>query len=151
MMACPLERRCGSPGVVDVSRPWLVEDDLWDLVEPLVPVPPPRGRNSGRKRFPDRLCLQGILFVLTTGIGWEHLPRELGFGSGMTCWRRLRDWNDAGAWQRVREVLLAELHAADRIDWSRAVVAPSHVRAARRVRAPVRSRLPAAAPAPSAT
>lgn len=73
------------------------------------------------------LC--GILFVLHTGIQWEYLPKELGFGSGMTCWRRLRDWNEAGVWQQLREVLLAELNAAARLDWSRAVVDSSHVRA----------------------
>lgn len=73
------------------------------------------------------LC--GILFVLHTGIQWEFLPQELGFGSGMTCWRRLRDWNEAGVWQQLHEVLLAELNAAARLDWSRAVVDSSHVRA----------------------
>ncbi len=56
------------------------------------------------------LC--GILFVLYTGIPWEFLPQELGFGSGMTCWRRLRDWQQAGVWQQLHEALLAELHAA---------------------------------------
>nr|WP_305729122.1 transposase [Streptomyces atratus] len=67
--------------------------------------------------------------MLHTGIQWEYLPQELGFGSGMTCWRRLRDWNEAGVWQRLHEVLLAELNAAARLDWSRAVVDSSHVRA----------------------
>jgi transposase len=72
------------------------------------------------------LC--GILFVLYTGIRWEFLPQELGFGSGMTCWGRLRDWNDAGAWQALHELLLAELRAADRLDLSRAAVDSSHIR-----------------------
>ncbi len=72
------------------------------------------------------LC--GILFVLFTGIQWEWLPGELGFGSGMTCWRRLRDWNNAGVWQRLHEVLLDELRATDRLDLSRAVIDSSHVR-----------------------
>ena len=126
--------------MVDVSKPWLVEDELWELIEPLIPVPPRRFRSPGRKRLPDRECLQGILFVLTTGIGWEHLPQELGFGSGMTCWRRLRDWNDAGVWQRLHEVILAELRGANRLDWSRAVVDSSHVRALKGGRAPGRAR-----------
>lgn len=73
------------------------------------------------------LC--GILFVLYTGIRWEWLPAELGFGSGMTCWRRLRDWNAAGVWQSLHELLLAELRAADRLDLSRAVIDSSHIRA----------------------
>jgi transposase len=64
--------------------------------------------------------LQGILFVLHTGIAWEHLPQELGYGSGMTCWRRLAEWNKAGVWQRLHEVLLDRLRAADALDFSRA-------------------------------
>lgn len=70
-----------------------------------------------------------ILYVLHTGIQWEHFPQELGFGSGMTCWRQLRDWNEAGVWQQLHEVLLAELNAAARLYWSRCVVDSSHVRA----------------------
>ncbi|MEU4449356.1 transposase [Actinosynnema sp. NPDC023926] len=66
--------------------------------------------------MPDRLCLQSILFVLHTGIQWEFLPQELGSGSGMTCWRRLRGWNEAGVWSRLHGLLLAELHSAGRLD-----------------------------------
>lgn len=83
-------------------------------------------------RLPDRQVLCGILFVLHTGIQWEFLPQELGFGSGMTCWRRLQEWNAAGVWQQLHELLLAELQVAGKLDWSRAVVDSSHVRAARR-------------------
>jgi transposase len=53
--------------------------------------------------------LQGILFVFYTGVGWEDLPQEVGFGSGMTCWRRLRDWTEAGVFDRLHQALLAEL------------------------------------------
>jgi transposase len=67
--------------------------------------------------------------VLYTGIPWEFLPQELGFGSGMTCRRRLRDWHQAGVRQRLHESLPAELHAADALDWSRAVINGSHIRA----------------------
>jgi transposase len=73
------------------------------------------------------LC--GILFVLYTVIPWEFLPQGLGFGSGMTCWRRLRGWNDAGVWQRLHEQLLAELNGVGALDWSRAVIDGSHLRA----------------------
>ncbi|MGV9847149.1 IS5 family transposase [Streptomyces fungicidicus] len=104
------------------ASPWIVSDDLWERIEPLLPKRERRFRYPGRKPVPDRQALCGILFVLHTGIQWEHLPQELGFGSGMTCWRRLRDWNKAGVWQRLHEVLLAELNAAARLDWSRAVV-----------------------------
>ncbi|WP_220289438.1 IS5 family transposase [Streptomyces sp. MBT84] len=109
--------------------PWIVPDELWARIEPLLPVVQRRTDHPGRKRLDDRKVLSGILFVLYTGIPWEFLPQELGFGSGMTCWRRLRDWNDAGVWQRLHESLLAELNAAGALDWSRAVIDGSHVRA----------------------
>jgi transposase len=112
--------------------PWIVSDDLWERIEPLLPVPRRNLRHPGRKRLDNRKVLQGILFVLHTGIQWEFLPQELGFGSGMTCWRRLEEWNRAGVWRRLHEVLLAELHGAGRLDWSRAIVDSSHVRALRR-------------------
>ena len=95
------------------SKPWEVSDALWARIEPLLAKKQRRYRYPGRKPFDDRRALQGILFVLHTGIGWEHLPQELGFGCGMTAWRRLRAWQQAGVWERLHELLLAELHAAD--------------------------------------
>jgi transposase len=109
--------------------PWIVSDELWARIEPLLPVVSRRADHPGRKRLDDRTVLCGVLFVLYTGIPWEFLPQELGFGSGMTCWRRLRDWNDAGVWTRLHENLLAELHAAGALDWSRAAIDGSHLRA----------------------
>ena len=120
--------------------PWIVSDELWGLVEPLLPKVERRFRYPGRKRLPDREALQGILFVLHTGIGWEHLPQELGFGCGMTAWRRLRDWQQAGVWDRLHELLLAELHAAGEIDWSRAIADSSHVQAKKGARKPAPAR-----------
>jgi len=75
----------------------LVPDRMWQLVEPLLPAPVsnPRG---GRPCLTDRACLTGIVFVLRSGIPWRMLPKELGCGSGMSCWRRLRDWQEAGLW-----------------------------------------------------
>jgi transposase len=102
---------------------------VWELIEPLLPVKERRYRYPGRKRLPDRQALQGILFVLHTGISWMHLPAELGFGSGVTCWRRLDEWQRAGVWERLHQLLLARLRAADEIEWSRAVVDASHVQA----------------------
>ncbi|WP_449341991.1 IS5 family transposase [Streptomyces aurantiogriseus] len=109
------------------SRPWIVSDELWSLIEPLLPEPGPK-QVEGRPRVPDRQALCGILFVLHTGIQWEYLPQELGFGSGMTCWRRLAAWNEAGVWDRLHAVLLTELRSKNRLDWSRAVIDSSHVR-----------------------
>ncbi|MDN3250558.1 IS5 family transposase [Streptomyces sp. ZSW22] len=119
-MPCPARELSVRFGVG--TSPWIVSDELWDLVEPLLPQRERRFRHPGRKPLPDRDVLCGILYVLHTGIQWEYLPKDLGFGSGMTCWRRLRDWNEAGVWQRLHEILLAELNAAARLDWSRCVV-----------------------------
>ncbi|KGS01528.1 transposase [Burkholderia savannae] len=108
----------------------LLDDQLWSLIQPLLPPPKPRRtRHPGRKPLDDRAVLTGILFVLQSGIPWEMLPQEMGCGSGMSCWRRLRDWQQAGAWDRLHEVLLAKLRAADRIDWSRVVIDSSSIRA----------------------
>lgn len=108
----------------------ILPEELWNRIEPLLPPPKPRRfRYPGRKPLDNRRALIGILFVLKTGIRWEDLPQEMGCGSGMTCWRRLRDWQVAGVWQRLHELLLSELQAGDRIDWSRAVVDSSSVRA----------------------
>jgi transposase len=106
----------------------LLPDALWDLVEPFLPIPP-RRPTGGRPRVPDRACLTGILFVLRSGIPWQMLPHELGCGSGMTCWRRLRDWQDAGTWDLVHFALLDWLARHHQIDWSRAVVDSCSVRA----------------------
>jgi transposase len=90
------------------ESPWVVSDGLWERVEPLLPRRPRRFRYPGRKPLDDQQVRSGILFVLHTGIAWEHLPQQLGFGSGMTCWRRLRAWQEAGVWQRLHALLLAE-------------------------------------------
>src|SRR5260221_3637590 len=111
---------------------WIVSDGLWGGVEPLFPKPRRRLRYPGRKRLPDREALQGILFVLHTGIAWRHLPLELGFGSGSTCYKRMDEWQRAGVWERLHRLLLAELNASGQLDWSPAVVDARHVQAAKR-------------------
>jgi transposase len=121
-----------------MARP-IVSDELWEIVESLIPKVKRRYRYPGRKRIPDRQVLTGILFVLMTGIPWEHLPQEMGCGSGMTCWRRLDEWQRQGVWARLHEVLLAKLNAADQIDWQRAAIDSSHVRAVGGARAPARA------------
>lgn len=108
----------------------ILDDELWELIGPLLPPPKKRRRrNPGRKPKGNREVLTGILFVLKTGIPWEYLPLEMGCGSGMTCWHRLRDWQHAGVWERLHHVLLNRLQEANQIDWSRALVDSSPVRA----------------------
>jgi len=106
----------------------LVPDELWQRIEPLIPPRPPR-LQGGRPPVPDRAALTGIVFVLRTGIQWELLPQEMGCGCGMTCWRRLRDWQIAGVWGRIWRMLLDELGQANAIEWRRGIVDSSSVRA----------------------
>jgi transposase len=110
----------------------LVDDRLWSRLAPLFPAPKRRRRRyPGRKPLDNRQVLTGILFVLKTGIPWEYLPLELGCGSGMTCWRRLHQWQRTGVWRKLHRVLLAQLRATDQLDWSRAIVDSSSIRALR--------------------
>src|SRR5512147_706219 len=99
----------------------LIPEDLWKAIEPLLPPEPPKPK-GGRPRLDNRAVLTGILFVLKTGIPWEMLPPEMGCGSGMTCWRRLRDWQKAGIWEGLHRSLLERLSKAEQIDWSRASI-----------------------------
>ena len=131
--------------------PWIVSDGLWERFEPLLPEVERRFRFPGRRRLPDREALQGILFVLHTGIAWRHLPLELGFGSGSTCYRRLVEWQQAGVWEKLHALLLAKLRAAGEIEWSRAIVDASHVQAKKGAPKRVRARSTAAAAARSTT
>ena len=128
----------------------LVSDDLWEAIEPLLPKEPPKPK-GGRPRVPDRAALGGIIFVLRTGCPWRLVPQALGCGSGTTCWRRLRDWQAAGVWQRLHETLLNWLGDEAAIDWSRASVDSLSVRAKRGASRPDRTRSTAASPAPSTT
>jgi transposase len=107
----------------------LVDDSLWAIIAPLLPKKTRRLKFPGRKGVSDRAALTGILFVLKSGMAWQDLPQELGCGSGVTCWRRLRDWQKAGVWDKLHRELLRRLQVADRLDWSRAVVDSSSVRA----------------------
>ena len=142
-----------------MSQP-LLSDALWAVIEPLLPpeAPKPKG---GRPRVPDRAALTGILFVLRSGIPWEMLPwemlpwemlpQEMGCGSGMTCWRRLRDWQQAGVWDKLQRVLLDRLGRRNAIDFRRAALDSASVAAKRGARRQVPTRRIAARRAPSVT
>lgn len=108
----------------------ILDDELWQIIEPLLPPPKRRRkRYPGRKPLDHRAVLTGILFVLKTGIPWEDLPQEMGCGSGMTCWRRLAAWQQKGVWAKLHALLLSRLREADLINWSRAAVDSATARA----------------------
>ncbi|MFO7596428.1 MAG: IS5 family transposase [Desulfocurvibacter africanus] len=91
---------------------------LWSAIEPLLPLEPPKPK-GGRPRVSDKNVLRGILFILETGIPWERLPKEMGCGSGMTCWRRLRQWQAIGIWDKLHGVLLETLNSTGCFYWQR--------------------------------
>jgi transposase len=115
----------------------LVTDELWEVIEPLLPEEPPKPK-GGRPRIDDRQALTGIIFVLKSGIPWEMLPQEMGCGSGMTCWRRLKEWQEAGVWERLHQKLLDRLGEADQIEWERASLDSASVPAPRGAERPAR-------------
>src|SRR5918998_2810207 len=117
----------------------ILDDELWAVIAPVFPPDPPRPK-GGRPRVPHRAVLTGILFVLRTGIPWEDLPQKLGCGSGMTCWRRLRDWQAAGIWESIHQMLLGRLSERGAIDWSRAALDSTSVPAKKGATRPARIR-----------
>jgi len=106
----------------------LLPDALWNLIERFLPTPTPKPQ-GGRPRLSDRACSKGLLFVLRSGIPWRMLLQEMNCGSGMTCWRRLPDWQEAGIWQLIHFTLLDWPARHGQIEWSRAVVDSCSVRA----------------------
>ena len=132
-----------------MSKP-LLSDELWAVVKPLLPpeLPKPKG---GRPRLDNRAALTGILFVLRSGIPWEMLPKEMGCGSGMTCWRRLRDWQEAGVWDRLQQALLDRLGRRNAIDFTRAALDSAAVAAKKGEPRPARTRRIAGSQALSVT
>ena len=115
----------------------MVSDGLWAVAEPLMPPEPPKP-GGGRPRVPDRAVLEGIVYVLRSGIPWQMLPAQFGC-SGVTCWRRLRDWAEAGVWRRLLKVLRDRLGKRGDIDWSRAALDSASIPAKRGAKTPERT------------
>ena len=121
----PLQEAAGEA----MARP-ILDDNLWQMIEPFTPPAKKRRRDHpGRKPLDPRRIMTGILFVLRTGMAWKDLPAEMNCGSGMTCWRHLRDWHRAGVFRDIFRMLLDRLNAQGKIDWSRGVVDSGSVRA----------------------
>ena len=120
----------------------LISDELWSLIQPLLPPEPPKPKGGRPREIDDRAALTGILFVLKSGIPWEMLPQEMGCGSGMTCWRRLQDWQQAGVWVQLHGAVLDKLAQAKQLEWSRASVDSASIAAPHAPTRPVPSSTP---------
>jgi transposase len=112
-----------------------VSETLWKAIAPLLPEPKP-SPNGGRPAVPNRACLEGIIFVLKSGMPWQMLPTELGYGSGSTCWRRFRAWTQSGVWAELHRRLSRVLGRRGRINLERAVIDSASVRALKGGRTP---------------
>lgn len=128
----------------------LVPDDLWERIAPLLPQRPPRRhRYPGRLPVPDRVALAGIIYVLSKGVSWRDVPSQVVGCSGVTAWRRLRDWTEAGVWSCLHEVLLAELRAKSLLALDDVAIDGSHIRALKGGTTSAPHLSTVAAPAPS--
>ena len=117
-----------------------ISNELWAMLEPLIPAFTPSSKGGRRRTVDDRAALNGILYVLHTGGPWEDLPQELGLGSGMTGWRRLRDWQAAGVWSRLHLAMLCRLREHGQIDWERASLDAASVASPRGAKKPAPTR-----------
>jgi hypothetical protein len=133
------------------AAPWIVSDGLWELVEPLLPQSGWRFRYPGRKRLPDREALQGILFVLHTGIAWTQLPQELGFGFGSPAGDAWTSGNEQASGSVCISNCSRGLRAAGELEWSRAVVDSSQIQAKEGAPKRARAQSTEAVRAPSTT
>jgi transposase len=130
----------------------LVPDELWALVEPLLPPPPPREHGGAPRQIPDRACFAAVVFMLRTSTPWELLPaKELGCGSWSTAYRRFTRWARAGVFDRLYGLLLDRLGEAGRIDWRRISVDSISLRALKRRPTPAQTPPTAGKPAASST
>lgn len=108
----------------------LVPDGLWGIVEPLIPPQRERPQGGGTRYVDDRAVFTAIVYVLTTGCAWRHLPTQFGV-SKATAHRRFAAWTEAGLWRRLHQAVLDRLGEQGMVDWSRAVVDAASVRAKR--------------------
>ncbi|GAA4998942.1 hypothetical protein GCM10023205_85190 [Yinghuangia aomiensis] len=129
---------------------WIVPDGLWEIVEPLLPPAKVRPQGGGTANIDDEAVFAAIVFVLTTGCAWRHLPPCFG-ASKSTVHRRFTIWSDAGLWGRLHRRLRELLADAGLVDLSRVLVDTAHVRAKKGADSQVRAPSTAPSRAPSCT
>lgn len=109
----------------------LVPDELWALVEPLIPPAKTRPQGGGRARVERRSVCTAIVFVLTSRCPWRELPRSFGV-TVPTAHRTFVEWTEAGLWWQLGQAVLHQSGSTEMIDWSRAILDGAAVRAGKR-------------------
>lgn len=116
---------------VDLSQR-LVPDGLWDLAAPLLPSFTSRPQGGGTAPLDERAVFTAVVYVLTSGCAWRHLPPTFGV-SPATAHRRFSAWSKAGLWRRLHRAVLDELGVRGELDWTSVIVDAASVRAKRGV------------------
>ena len=114
--------------MVDALSRRLVPDELWEIVEPLIPGFRPRVQGGGTAPVEARAVFTAIVYVLTSGCAWRDLPPSFGVDF-RTAHRRFTAWSNAALWHRLHLAVLDRLGVAGLIDWSRVIVDSASVRA----------------------
>ncbi|MFD4231361.1 transposase [Streptomyces sp. NPDC058545] len=83
----------------DLSQ-WLVPDELWELVAPLLPWFAARPQGGGTAPCDERAVFTAVVYVLTSGCAWRRLPPTFGTSSA-TAHRQFTAWTEAGLWRRL--------------------------------------------------
>lgn len=120
----------GRGDVIEQLSARLVSPSLWAVVEPIIPPAKVRRQGGGRGRVCNRAVFTAIVFVLSSGCAWRHLPASFGV-TVPTVHRRFQEWTDLGLWVRLRRAAAEGACGTDEIDWIRAVLDAADRRAAK--------------------
>ena len=101
-----------SPAGSTMEPDFELTDERWNLISDLFPEPPRRPQ-GGRPPAPARGCFEGILWILRSGARWKDLPKH--FPSSTTCWRRHKEWTEAGVWKTAWARLVRALDRRGRV------------------------------------
>ncbi|GAA0673912.1 hypothetical protein GCM10009535_61000 [Streptomyces thermocarboxydovorans] len=99
----------------------------------MLPSFTPRRQGGGTAPLDERAVFTAVVYVLTSGCAWRHLPPTFGV-SPATAHRRFTAWTKAGLWRRLHRAVLDELGARGELDWASVIVDAASVRAKRGAR-----------------
>ena len=99
------------------QSPWLLSDELWERIEPLLPAWPKHDPSvGGRPRVADRKAMNGVFFVLRTGCQWNAL-NVTGICTSSTAHRRFQEWTEHGVFEKLWAAGLEEYDEVKGIKW----------------------------------
>ena len=117
LLKWPPRRGRNTTGSRTAPKPFLT-DAQWLLIADVFPQPEPSPA-GGRPPIEPRPCLEGVLWILTSGARWQDLPAR--DPSPSTCWRRHRDWTRSGVFLEAWKRLLGQLDRLKGLPWEEAI------------------------------